>query len=245
VAPIALINAGIYIGGHDFTAETNKIMLSGETEELDKTTFGSGGWRERQGGLRDVSAAAEGFWQSATTDAVDPEAFTNLGVADRVFTVTPTRVENDPCYISQFLQSAYSIDGEVGQLLPFTLGFSGSNKQGLVRARLAKAKGTVSATGVLGSAVQAGAVGATQFLYATFHVFPTAGTTISAKIQSDNASNFPSATDVAGATVGPLTAAGGTWMTRVAGPITDDWFRWNVTAVTGTFTVLAAIGVGS
>lgn len=246
MAPIALVNAGIYIGGHDFTAEQNQLMLSGEMEALDKTTFGSNGWRERQGGMRDVKASGAGLWQSALSDAVDPEAFLNLGVADRVFTVTATRVETDPCYLSQFLQSAYSIDGELGQLLPWTLGLSGSNKQGLVRGKLAKTKGTVSATGALGSPVQLGAVGATQFVYATLHVLPPVGTTISVKIESDNASNFASPANVGSApNFGPITTSGGTWAVRVPGPITDDWFRLNVTAITGTFTVVGAIGVGS
>jgi hypothetical protein len=246
VAPIALINAGIYIGGHDFTAEQNQIMLNAELEEKDKTTFGSGGWRERQGGLRDVKASGAGFWQSAPSDAVDPEAFNNLGVTDRVYTVTATRVEAQTAYMSQFLQSAYSTFDEVGELMPWTLGLSGSNRQGLVRGQLAKAKGTVSATGAIGSPVQLGAVGSTQFVYATLHVLPPAGTTISVKIESDNASNFASPANVGSSpNFGPITTSGGTWAVRVPGPITDDWFRLNVTAITGTFTVVGAIGVGS
>lgn len=245
MAPIALIDAGIYIGGHDFTGDTNKIMLDGEGNELDKTTFASQGWRERAIGLKDVKASAEGFWASAASDAVDPEAFGNLGVTDRVFTITPTRVEAQTAYMSQFVESAYSIDGEVGELLPFTLGLSGSNKQGLVRGQLAKAKGAVSAPGALGSPVQLGAVGASQFVYATLHVFPTVGTTISVKIESDNASNFASPANVGTPpNFALITTAGGTWAVRVPGPITDDWFRFNVTAITGTFTVAGAIGVG-
>lgn len=242
MAPIALINAGILVGGHDFTAESNKIMLSGDFNELEATTFGSRGWRERKAGLRDVKAAAEGLWQSAATDAVDPEAFGSLGVMDRVMTVYPDEVETEIAYLTQFGLFSYQLDGQLGELLPFTLGLSGSNKQGLVRGRLAKAPGAVNATGALGSPVQLAAAGASQFLYVSFHVLGTPGTTITVKVQSDTASNFPSATDVA--TIGPLTAAGGRWMTRVAGPLTDTWFRFNVSAITGSFTVAGAIGVG-
>lgn len=243
MAPIALINAKIHAGGHDFTAETNKVMLSGDFNELNATTFGSQGWRERKAGLRDVKASMEGFWASAASDAVDPEAFNNLGVMDRVLTVSPAGVEAQPAYLTRFGQFAYNINGTVGELLPFTLGMSGSNKEGLVRGQLAAGKGAVSATGALGSPVQVGPVGASQFLYASFHVLGTPGTTITVTVQSDNAVGFPSATDVA--TIGPLTAAGGTWMTRVAGALTDDWFRFNVSAITGTFTVAGAIAVGS
>src|SRR6266545_1939645 len=50
--------------------------------------------------------------------------------------------------------------------------------------QLAKAMGTVSATGALGSGCNLGAVSATQKLYATFHVFGTPGTTITVVIES-------------------------------------------------------------
>ena len=60
-------------------------------------------------------------------------------------------------------------------------------------------------------------------------------------IESDDNGSFTSATTRA--TIGPLTATGGTWVTRVAGAITDDYYRFNVTAITGTFSVGAAFGI--
>jgi hypothetical protein len=47
----------------------------------------------------------------------------------------------------------------------------GSNGVGAVRGQLAKKKGSVAATGPLGSGCNLGAVGAGQYLYASFHVF--------------------------------------------------------------------------
>lgn len=236
-----LLNSTIYVGGHDFTADTNKGMFSADAAVNDATTFASQGWKEGKGGLKSFEASLEGFWASATADAVDPEIFPRLGVADEVASVAPTGAEGGPCYICQASKLQYSLFGEIGQLIPFALGLGGSNTQGAVRGLLAKAKGEVSATGATGTALQLGAASADQFVYAAVHVFGTPGTTITIKVQSDNASNFPSATDIA--TIGPLTAAGGTWMTRVAGPITDDWFRINVSAITGTFTIAGAVGV--
>lgn len=236
-----LLSSKIYIGGHDFTADTNKGSFSANAEVLDKTTFASDGWKEGNGGLKSFEASCEGFWASDTADTVDPEIFPRLGIPDEVVTISPPGSEGSACYFCQASKLTYTLFGEVGQLIPFTLGMSGSNTVGAVRGLLAKAKGSVSATGALGSAVQLGAVSADQFVYAVVHVLGTPGTTITVKVQSDDASNFPSATDVA--TIGPLTAAGGTWMTRVAGPITDDWFRFDVSAITGTFTVAGAIAV--
>jgi hypothetical protein len=139
---------------------------------------------------------------------------------------------------------SYSLGGQIGEILPFDLDMMGSHgASGLVRGQITKAKGTVSATGASGTGVNLGNVATGQYLYATFHVFGTPGTTITAVIQSDDNAGFSSATNRI--TFGPITTAGGTWGTRVAGPLTETHYRLNVTAITGTFTVAAAIGIGS
>lgn len=235
-----LFGSLIYIGAHDFTGDANKGSLTGESVVLPRTTFASGGHEEVRGGLKKWDSNLDGYWESGA-DAVDAEAFTALGVPDQVLSLTPTGAQGGPCYFGQASKLKYNLFGGVGELAPFTLGLGGSNTVGLVRGRLAVAKATVTTTGAKGVALQLGAVAADEYVYAAVHLFGTAGTSITLKVQSDNASNFPSPTDVA--TIGPLTAAGGTWMTRVAGAITDDYFRINVSAITGTWSMAAAIGI--
>jgi hypothetical protein len=92
----------------------------------------------------------------------------------------------------------------------------------------------------LGTGYQLGAVAATQYLYGALHIF-TAGTTITVVLESDDNAGFSSATTRA--TLGPLTTTGGTWATRVAGAITDDYYRFRVTAITGTFSVAGSAGI--
>lgn len=231
-----------YVGGYDFTTDVNKMAVKADVEDKDSTTFGNSGWKARVGGLRDVSMDLEGFWQSATAGAVDPEAYPNLGVADRAVTISPTGQAGDVAYFFQGGSFNYEMFGSVGDVTPFTLGHKSTSKYGLVRGQMTKAKGLVSATGAMGSPVQLGAVASDQYLYAVVHVF-SAGTTITLKIESDNASNFASPTDVA--TLSAITTTGGTWVTRVAGPLTDTYFRFNATGITGSFTLAAAIGIGS
>lgn len=241
MASFAFTDATIHVAGYDFTGDSNQVNLKAEVEELDATTFGSGGSRERKGGLRNTSADVSGFWQSADTDAVDPQVFPSLGVVGRAVTLGPTRAEGDVAYLFRGGNFSYDMFGAVGELTPFSLSMMSSDGIGLVRGRWAKAKGTVSATGALGSVVNLGAAASGQYVYATLHVFGTPGTTITVQLQSDNAAGFSSPTTVA--TIGPVTAAGGTWMTRVAGPITDTHYRFNVSAITGSFTVAGAIAV--
>jgi hypothetical protein len=241
VSSFAFTDATIWVAGYDFTGDSNQLALSVSVDELDNTTFGSGGYRSKIGGLRQTELEVGGFWQSATTDAVDPQVFPNLGTADRVVTLAPDDAETTPAYMFQAVKLGYTLFGQIGEVTPFSLTAQGSNGIGTVRGQVAKAKGSVSATGVLGSVVNLGAPTSTQYVYATLHVF-SAGTTITVQVQSDTASNFPSATTQA--TIGPITSAGGTFMTRVAGPfVGETHWRLNVSAITGTFQVAGAIAV--
>lgn len=237
---LALTDAFVHVHGYDFTSDSNALRLAMEAAALDKTTFGSAGWREITGGAKSHTLDVDGFWQSATSAAVDPESFPDLGVVDRVVTLGTVQAEGEPAYMLQAGKFAYSMFGPYGELAPFTLGCAGTNGVGVVRGTLAKERANVSSTGALGSGLLLGAVGASQFLYGTVHLF-TAGTTVTIVLESDDNAGFTSATTRA--TIGPLTTTGGTWVPRVAGAITDTYFRYRVSAITGTFNIAAAIGV--
>jgi hypothetical protein len=231
-----------YVDGYDMTSDLNATSLKIARQAVDVTAF-SATARSRIAALEDVQSSVDGYWQ-AGTGAVDPQIFGNLG-ALKVATQTPAGVEGDRAYFYQCRDVEYQMFGNVGEVTPFSLALrgvrgSGTLSAGAVAGYLAKAKGSVSATGVLGSSKQLGAVGAGQHLYAAVHVF-AAGTTLTMVLESDPGPTFSSATTRA--TIGALTAVGGTWMTRVPGPITDTYYRLRVTSVTGTFTVAAAFGV--
>lgn len=240
MAPIAYTNAFVYTGSHDFTGDSNKLELKAEAEAKPSTTFGSGGWEEFVVGLRKLDFSLAGFWQSATSDAVDPDVFNNLG-ASQVFTIGPAATEGGVAETFQAADFNYQLFGALGDVAPFDVSAQAKDGVGVVRGQLTKAKGTVSATGATGTALNLGAVGASQYLYATLHLFGTAGTSITAVVETAAASNFASPTTRI--TFGPLTAAGGSWGTRVAGAVTDTWQRLRVTAITGSWVVACAIAV--
>lgn len=240
-APFSLTDASIWVAGYDMTGDSNKLSINASAEELETTVFGGGGYRSRIGGLKDVEANVEGF-QTDAVGAVGEQLFPKLGTADEVWTVSPTGAVSSVAY--GFLAGKFKVSqlGDIGTVAPFTLAAKGTNNQGMIRGRMAKAKGNVSATGALGTGQQLGAVGASSYLYAGFQVF-SAGTTITVLVESDDNSGFT--TPTTRGTFSGLTAAGGYWMTRVAGAITDDWFRFNVSVITGTFSVGGMIGIGS
>jgi hypothetical protein len=240
MSTFALTDAVIWAGGYDLSGDSNSVTISSEVEDLEVTTFGSS-FRSRIGGLKSVSMDVSGFWQ-AGTGTVDPELFSALGVRNRVVTVAPEDAEGATAYMFRAGIFSYDMFGAVGEATPFSISAQGTDGQGLIRGKIAKGKATVSSTGPTGTPVNLGVVGAGQFLYATFHVF-SAGTTITVDVESDVDGSFGSPTTVV--TLGPVTSAGGTWAARVPGPITDTHFRFNVNAVTGSFVIAGAIGIGS
>jgi hypothetical protein len=242
VSTFTLTDCTTWIAGHDFTGDSNSLSLSLEADEQDATTFGST-FRSRKAGLRSLSAELECFY-SAGSGEIDPVVFSSLGTAGEVATFSPTGAVQTTAYMCQVGKFSTEILGSIGEMAGQSLSMQGTDGQvGAVRGQVCKTKASVSATGATGSAVQLGAGSAGKYLYLALHVF-SAGTTISVKVESDDNSGFTSASDVAGATIGPVTAAGGTWMTRVdASAFTDDWYRINVTAITGTFSIAAALAI--
>lgn len=232
----AVTNAEIIVGGLDMSSFLNKVSVAASVAELDVTTFGQT-FRNRIGGLRDTQMSWDGFW----TSVPDAAQFAQLGVANTAVTVCPQGTETSVAYLFQGGQFTYDQFGKIGDAAPFSATIAGTDGiGGLVGGQLGALNRVVAATGQVGSVLALTAVGATQFLYATLHVL-TAGTTITIQVQSAPASNFAAPTTRG--TIGPITATGGTWMTRVAGPITDTFWRFNCSAQTGSFTVSGGIGI--
>jgi hypothetical protein len=236
VANFALTNPSIWIHDQDMTGYLKKATMKVSAAELENTTFGST-YRTRIGGLKTVSMQANGYWDSTP----DASMFAALGVANRAVTITPQGTATNVAYLWRAGEFVYDAFGTVGEMSPFNISTISSDSQGLVRGQLAAAKTTLaSATGQFGSIINLIGPSATQYLYATLHVF-TAATTITVIVESAALIGFAGPTTRA--TIGPITVAGGTWLVRVAGPWTDAFYRLNATTCTGTFVVGGAIGV--
>jgi len=233
-----LRDSATWINELDLSGVLRKAKLHASCAELDVTPFQGGGYHTRLGGLRSADVQAEGFWDSPQ----DASIFTGLSGAQDVVTMSPEGAETKTAYMMQANYMDYELFGPVGEVVPITLQMSNTDKAGLIRGQMALKNTVVTTTGAKGSGVNLGAVSATQFLYATLHAFAV-GTTVTVIIQSDTTSGFAAPTTRA--TIGQITTVGGTFMTRVAGPITDTWWRFNVSVITGSFSLAGAIGIGS
>lgn len=238
---LSLVDATTWVGDHDFTTRMNELSLQISRDAQDDTRYGTAGssrlGRSRIAGLEDIEAELNGFWDHP----VDEDIFTGLGTTDQVVTHSVDGTETSVAYLYTSRKFSYQTFGDVGANMPFTLSLQGSRgtgSPGAIRGRVAAQKQDVSATGVLGSAVNLGSVASDEHLYVAVHVL-TAGTSIDIDVESDADSGFGTPTAQMSLS---LSSAGGT-IQRTAGPISDTWYRLNVTAISGTFTIAAALGI--
>lgn len=236
-------NVTTWFSGYDMTGDLNSTALALSYDALEDTAFGDVA-RSRVAGLEDCQLSEAGFWQAGTV-AVDPTAFAALGGVSQVASNSPDGLDSSVAYFYRAREFNYQTFGKIGELMPFSLTAQSARGTGLasvaaVRGRVMKGKGTVSATGATGTPFQLGAVASGQFLYGAFHEF-TVGTTVTAVLESNVDNTFGSPTTRI--TFGPITTVGGVWGARVAGAITDTWYRLRVTAITGTHTIACVAGI--
>lgn len=223
MSSLALTNVKLFAAGHDLSGQMNAVALQYGADMLDATTFGATS-RINAAGLKSIVASHQGLWDATATTSVDPVLFNRIGTADVPVVISPDGGEvGEVAYLFRAIHAEYSPGGSVGELLSYSVSLEGTGGQPPVRGVMLH---NGSATGdVTGTAVQAGAVGASSFLYAALHVMSGTGD-FTVKVQSDNASNFPTPTDrITFTQVGTATAVASEWATRVAGAITDDYWR--------------------
>jgi len=248
MSKFVLSNVRLFAGGADLTTVNNQVQLQAEAESKDTTAFAASGgvWHEELSGIKSTTLTASGQWEAGDASKVDDDAFGNFGSVGAISVCPAGAADGALAWLTQYNRKQYQLFGQVGDVAPWSWQSMGSWP--LVRGAALTGPTTSGATaGTAGTATQLGAVSSSQHVYIALHVFSVSGTstpTLTVTVQSDNASNFPSA-----ATVTTLTGATaiGSQIVRVAGPITDDWFRISY-AVTGTspsflFAVTAGIAV--
>lgn len=243
MATFVLRDVNLWVHSLDATAQHNRVALRATVEEKNATTFASQGWTERRGGVRDVELAHIGFQDHAAGSSSLDATVMLLQALQAPFVVTVAESNTQAARTYGFVGRNFewtpveATHGEMAGIAGAVKG--GGNSDGLVRGSLMLPRQSVNTT-ITGTGANLGAVSSTQRLFATTHVF-SAGTTITMVVESDDNSGFSSPTTRM--TLGPFTAAGASWATPVAGPITDNWWRVRVSAITGTFIVAVTVGI--
>lgn len=243
---LVFLDTRIFCGGVDLSGSSNKIEVGEEWEAQKITNFRSGGADEYKAGLGEVDISAEGQWEAGSGAYVDDGTWAQRRSIEP-WSIAPDGTSDlaagNLMYLTKALRSKSSMWGEVGRVPGWNATAKGSWP--LVRGQSAHPSGVPRTATGNGTSLQLGAVAAGQHMYANLHVLSIAGTStpsITVKVQSDNATGFPSPTDQG--TFAAKTAIGGEAI-RIAGPITDDWWRvsWTITGGSPSFLFLVALGI--
>jgi hypothetical protein len=231
-----------WVGQYALHGSLNRIDLSDATEPQDETVFGSDS-RIHKPGLAVIAASYAGFF-SAGTGEIDDALQAVRGTGDTIVSLAPTTgAVGERCYTFRALHSEIRREGQVGELALINAAAVSSSGDPLVPGYVLH-NDTQTATGT-GTAVEAGAVAASQFLYAALHVLSASGTapTLDVVVQSDDGSGM--ATPTNRITFTQVTAAGTQWATPVAGAITDTFWRpsFTIGGTSPSFEFVLVIGI--
>lgn len=222
-------NAKIFFHGANLQSDLNQVDMNTARAMLNATVFGDTFVRNRAG-VAQVSGSIAGFWNAGTNpEKVYPTLFDQLGNNDRLLTVFPTTIEEGSstnkgiAFLSS--QSRFNFRGRHGDLLGFDAAFAGRGHRLLEVTCLKDASVNMETASQNWTAFNVGAVSSSQYLYAGVHFLEHQGTspTLDVTIQSAAAQSFASPTTRV--TFTQATAVGGQYATRVAGAITDTWWR--------------------
>lgn len=238
-----LTDAKLYVSSFDLSGDMNALALTYAAEMKDNTTFGAT-TRINKAGLKSIVAQHEGLWDSNGTDQPDDVFFSRIGTANVPVTISPqTGADGEVAFLFQAVHGEYTPGAPVGELYAFTVSMEGDNGAPLVRGMVLHPATARTATGN-GTAMQLGAVSATQDVYATLHVIAASGTnpTLDVTVRSDDNSGMT--TPTTRLTFTQATGITSEWKSA-AGAITDDY--WRVTYTIGgtnpSFTFVVAVGI--
>jgi hypothetical protein len=220
-------NPKIFVGGYEFSPDLNNAVLNYGNEVLDATRFGHE-TKVNAAGLRTISLECSGFANLADNAQDEVNAVTNIDTNTIPVSVFPTNTPavGDVARFFEANQSLYSVGGPVGQILPFNFNLSNGASGYPCGIGYVLEPGITAKTGTGSTAGtnNPGAVAADEYVYAILHVTEvSAGDDITVIVESDDNAGFTSATTRVSFA---LTAVTGGWLaTRVAGAITDDYWR--------------------
>ena len=235
-----LTNAGLYVGGYELSSYFNTLEITGEADVLDVTSFGAS-TRQYLTGFKGVRFGGAGWYDPANSDK---PLFDAWGATDNIVSIAQSNATGGLCWFVRGCLPTYQMGASLGQAATIQLSGQTSTPPFVRGNILHRATGVTSSSS--STAQQLGAVASTERIFAAAHVFSISGTstpTITFKVQSDNASNFPSATDRL--TFTGMTAIGAQWQSAGPSAITDDYWRvnWTITGSSPVFGFAVMFGI--
>lgn len=245
MSSFVLLDARLFAGGADLTGDSNKIEVSAEVEEKDRTNYYSGGYKEILGGLASAELSGEGQWRAGDSGMVDDASWGQFAGVGAWSAGPDDCAVGDLAYFMKALRSDYKLGDAVGEIAPW----AGTAKSTwpLVRGVFAHPPATARTSTGDGTAQQLGAIAADKRLYASLHVLSVAGSstpTITVEIESDSQEDFGASPETL-LSFDAATARGGQILRTDGTAHTDTWYRptWTITGSGPSFLFVVALGI--
>lgn len=242
MAIFSMQNCTIFDDGLDLTGTSNSVSMELGVNELDVTTFGSGGTTTYLAGLQTSKVSVGGFVDYTAATLLDSTQFAGLGTSNALMVAPQGVTAGNFCYAGTSLQTSYNMTGKMGEVQGFTADYSTNSK--LVRSTILHSSTAITATGN-GSATLMAAASSSQSIYFQIHVVSVSGTstpTITASVRSSAVVGMTSPTTRA--TFTAITAVGAQRIV-LAGPVTDTYYQvqYTISGATPSFYVVTTCGI--
>lgn len=221
-----ITNCGLFVGAYDIKGRANAVNATLSRDKLDRSVFGNS-CRMYGMGMESIQLSATGFLdQSADIEQ------TYWGTDTPVTLMIPATgsaavAAGDRAIFFKAQEAQYSRNAQFGQDAMFNFSATGCNLGYPVGVGWVLNPGLVAVTAdntPAASIKELGAVAAGQYLYAVLHVIEVStDDSIVVTVQSDALEAFGSPTTQI--TFASKAAVGAEYAVRVAGPITDTWWR--------------------
>lgn len=245
MAKFVLKNVRMFAAGADLTTRSNRVEIGMEAESKDATSFAPSGdvWHEELSGIRSSTITGAGQWEAGDASMVDDSAFGTLGSAIPVTVAPATAADGALAYMTAANRQAYQLGGALGDVTPWSGTWKGSWPVGRGAILHTPTVRTVTGTG---SVFQLPAVAAGQYLVGTLHVMSVSGTTPSLTVTIQSAALVGFGSPTTRLTFNAQTAIGGQ-VFRIAGPITDTFYRvsYTISGTTPSLLFMSAAGVSA
>lgn len=228
------LNAKIYFAAYDISGEANAHVIAHTVDLPEDLGYGDT-WKQRLIGARSMNCSIAGNIDLAGADDFDTVMNDAIGVSDIPLIICPEGADvEDAAEFGTVLQSQYTPQASHGQVFKYGLTTELKNRRWTLGKVLWAPATVVTATGN-GTAVQLGAVTATQYIWAAIAVIakdPASGSSCVVALQSASDAIFT--TPTTRVTFTSFDAITSEAAAPVAGAITDTYWRMIVSTFAGT-----------
>jgi hypothetical protein len=246
--PVLMNDLGVWLGGYDISGSGNACRFGLKNAEVNDARWGDT-LDAKYPGVLSPEVSISGFYDSSAAGTADRVIAARIAAAQASWPLTlcppqapsaAAAADGNICYTITGAEFAYDLGARHGESMPYTLNRKPKSGGSVARQRILLAKASRAAT-ANGTGRELGAISATQRMVAVLHVFAVDGGTWTVTIESDDNSNFTSATT-------RITFTGATDVTRevavLAGPITDTHWRAVLTETAAGTTCTLAVAAG-